>query len=151
MSAEQQDTRCAHCGHALTVDEREFYGNGCERCETELHHAMQDDRAPVLPPPPSEVERLLAENARLRIAFHDAIRRPLGVTPDSGAEFYDPRMADEAEERRRLARLGGRHPYQPHKLYPHLCGQCGYPEREALMHLPTATARSEQQGGAGAA
>jgi|GEM_PF-3049421 len=36
---------------------------------------------------------------RLLIAFHDAIRRPLGVTPDSGAEFYDPRMADEAEAR----------------------------------------------------
>ena len=43
---------------------------------------------------------LVAENARLRIAFHDAIRRPLGVTPDSGAEFYDARMADEAEARR---------------------------------------------------
>ena len=38
--------------------------------------------------------------ACLLIAFHDAIRRPLGVTPDSGAEFYDPRMADEAEARR---------------------------------------------------
>ena len=43
---------------------------------------------------------LAAENARLLVAFHDAIRRPLGVTPDSGAEFYDPRMADEAEARR---------------------------------------------------
>ncbi len=37
---------------------------------------------------------------RLRIALHDAIRRPLGVTPDSALEFYDPRMADEAEARR---------------------------------------------------
>ena len=79
MSAEQQDPRCAHCGRALTADEREFYGTACEACEVELHHAMQDDRAPVLPPPPSEVERLRAENARLRVAFHDAIRRPLGV------------------------------------------------------------------------
>jgi hypothetical protein len=100
VSAEQQDPRCAHCGRALTADEREFYGTACEACEVELHHAMQDDRAPVLPPPPSEVERLRAENARLRVAFHDAIRRPLGVTPDSRAEFYDPRMADEAEARR---------------------------------------------------
>ena len=41
-----------------------------------------------------------AEIERLKIAFHDAIRRPLGVTPDSGAEFYDPRMAYEAEARR---------------------------------------------------
>lgn len=49
----------------------------------------------------AEVARLTAENQRLRIAFHDATRRPLGVTPDSGAEFYDQRMADEAEERRR--------------------------------------------------
>ncbi|WP_342163009.1 hypothetical protein [Methylobacterium sp. SD21] len=48
----------------------------------------------------AEVARLTAENERLRIAFHDATRRPLGVTPDSGAEFYDQRMADEAEERR---------------------------------------------------
>ncbi len=46
-----------------------------------------------------------AENARLRIALHDAVRRPLGVTPDSAAEFYDPRMADEAEARR--PRMGG--------------------------------------------
>jgi hypothetical protein len=47
---------------------------------------------------------LEAENVRLRVAFHDATRRPLGVTPDSGAEFYDPRMAEEAEARRpRLA------------------------------------------------
>lgn len=45
----------------------------------------------------AEVARLREENGRLRIAFHDATRRPLGVTPDSGAEFYDPRMADEAE------------------------------------------------------
>ena len=33
---------------------------------------------------------LLAENRRLRIAFHDAIRRPLGVVPASGDEFYKP-------------------------------------------------------------
>ena len=46
------------------------------------------------------VAKLKEENDRLLIAFHDAIRRPLGVTPDSGAEFYDPRMADEAEARR---------------------------------------------------
>ncbi len=92
-----------------------------------------------------------AMRARLLIAFHDAIRRPLGVTPDSGAEFYDPRMADEAEERRRLARAGGRHAYQPHKLYPHFCAQCGYPEHEALMHLPAASGGSDQKGGDSAA
>jgi len=37
---------------------------------------------------------------RLLTAFHDATRRPMGVTPDSGLEFYDWRMADEAEARR---------------------------------------------------
>lgn len=37
---------------------------------------------------------------RLLVAFHDATRRHLGVTPDSGDEFYDHRMADEAEARR---------------------------------------------------
>ncbi|KMO32511.1 hypothetical protein VQ02_23490 [Methylobacterium variabile] len=41
-----------------------------------------------------------AENARLLIALHDAIRQPMGVTPDSAVEFYSPRMADEAEARR---------------------------------------------------
>lgn len=48
----------------------------------------------------NRITALEAENARIRIAFHDAIRRPLGATPDSGTEFYDQRMADEAEARR---------------------------------------------------
>ncbi|MCP6330343.1 hypothetical protein NL460_29835, partial [Klebsiella pneumoniae] len=34
------------------------------------------------------------------IAFHDAIRRPMGVTPDSGLEFFSDRLSDEAEDRR---------------------------------------------------
>lgn len=51
-----------------------------------------------------------AEIERLKIAFHDAIRRPLGVTPDSGAEFYDHRMADQAEERRAEARRARQEP-----------------------------------------
>lgn len=69
MNAEQQDTRCGHCGRVLTADEREFYGTFCEGCETELHHALQDERPPVLPPPQGETApmmRLKAENARLR-------------------------------------------------------------------------------------
>jgi len=32
---------------------------------------------------------LLAENRRLRKAFHDAIRRPMGIVPASGDEFYN--------------------------------------------------------------
>ena len=52
-----------------------------------------------------ERDRAEAENARLRIALHDAIRRPMGVTPDSAVEFYSPRMADKAEARRQ--RMGG--------------------------------------------
>jgi len=51
--------------------------------------------------------RLLAENRRLRVALHDAIRRGLGVVPDSAAEFYDPAMADEAERRRSQAPTQG--------------------------------------------
>jgi len=27
---------------------------------------------------------------KLKLAFHDAIRRPMGQVPDSGSEFYDP-------------------------------------------------------------
>ncbi|BAQ44343.1 hypothetical protein [Methylobacterium aquaticum] len=50
-------------------------------------------------------EALRQENRRLRVALHDAIRRPLGVTPDSAVEFYDQRQADEAEARR----AGGGH------------------------------------------
>lgn len=30
------------------------------------------------------------ENAALRRALHDAIKRPLGVVPDSALPFYDP-------------------------------------------------------------
>lgn len=63
---------CAHCGRPLTAEEQEYYGTSCERCETELHHAMQDDRAPVLPPPPNEVERLRAEIAQLRSRLLEA-------------------------------------------------------------------------------
>lgn len=33
-------------------------------------------------------------------ALHDAIRRPMGVVPDSAAPFYDPKRADAAEARR---------------------------------------------------
>jgi hypothetical protein len=39
-----------------------------------------------------------AEVARLRIALHDAIRRPLGVVPESAVEFYSYTMAEQAEE-----------------------------------------------------
>lgn len=49
---------------------------------------------------PSRLAASEARFARLLIAFHDATRRPLGVTPDSGAEFYDHRLAEEAEARR---------------------------------------------------
>lgn len=44
--------------------------------------------------------KLQRENVRLRTAFHDAIRRPMGVVPESGEEFYNVHEADLAEERR---------------------------------------------------
>ena len=148
-------TECGHCGwigsseQCLPSEEDVVCPACCSGgCEDEPSEKDIEAHGEAV------MQRILAAEAardRLLIAFHDAIRRPLGVTPDSGADFYDPRMADEAEERRRLARAGGRHPYQPHKLYPHFCGQCGYPEREALMHLPAASGRSDQKGGGDAA
>jgi len=40
------------------------------------------------------------ELARLRLALHDAIRRPMGVIPSSAEKWVDQSMLDEAEERR---------------------------------------------------
>jgi predicted RNase H-like nuclease (RuvC/YqgF family) len=57
---------CAHCGRPLTEEEQHYYGTACDRCESEMHFAMQDDRDPVLPPAENEEERLRAENATLR-------------------------------------------------------------------------------------
>ena len=37
----------------------------------------------------SEIKRLETEKKRLLIALHDAIKRPMGVVPDSALEFYD--------------------------------------------------------------
>jgi len=48
------------------------------------------------------IDELEAENERLRIALHDAIRRPMGVTPDTALEFYDQRLAEDRESVRRL-------------------------------------------------
>lgn len=48
------------------------------------------------------IERVKAENEALRIALHDAIRRPMGVVPASADPFYSPAMADEAEAIRAL-------------------------------------------------
>jgi hypothetical protein len=36
-----------------------------------------------------EVERLRAENDRLKTALHDAINRPMGVVPESAEPFYE--------------------------------------------------------------
>lgn len=42
--------------------------------------------------------------ARLKVALHDAFRRPMGTVPTSAEEFYDMDEADRAEKRRE--RLG---------------------------------------------
>ena len=65
---------------------------------------------PALSAAQAEVDRLREENRKLRIAFHDAIRRPMGVTPDSGAEFFDQRMVEEAERRRAALSSTGQRP-----------------------------------------
>lgn len=41
------------------------------------------------------------ENKALRIALHDAIRRPMGVVPASADKFYSVDEAARAEDRRR--------------------------------------------------
>ena len=43
---------------------------------------------------------LQLEISELTTALHDAIRRPMGVIPDSALKFYDQKEADKAEERR---------------------------------------------------
>jgi hypothetical protein len=48
-------------------------------------YSMGAARARSAPHPDPEEER-----ERLLVALHDAIRRPLGVVPDSAAEFYNP-------------------------------------------------------------
>ena len=47
-----------------------------------------------------ECDALRAENARLCLALHDAIRRPMGIVPDSAVEFYSQEEAEKAEVRR---------------------------------------------------
>jgi hypothetical protein len=61
---------------------------------------------------------LVLENERLRIALHDAIRRPLGVTPDTAMEFYNPALAFEREQLRREA-CSGRPPLFSSSLRSH--------------------------------
>ena len=52
-----------------------------------IHYRGQDNRD-------EWVDRLLAENERLRIALADSINRPLGVVPDSAIEFYSVNEQD---------------------------------------------------------
>lgn len=47
------------------------------------------------------IDLLEDENHKLKRALHDAIRRPMGVIPDSAREFYNETLAFEAEKRRR--------------------------------------------------
>lgn len=51
--------------------------------------------------------KLMTENARLREALADAIRRPMGVIPDSAAGLVTQKELDDAEFRRARAALGG--------------------------------------------
>ena len=41
-----------------------------------------------------------SEYTSLLIALHDAIRRPMGVVPDSAERFYSSEMSRDAELRR---------------------------------------------------
>jgi hypothetical protein len=75
------------------------------RREVDVTLNRQRSRPPEDPVPPWETLLDEVGEARLRfdrllVAFHDATRRPMGVTPDTGLEFYDYKMADDAEARR---------------------------------------------------
>lgn len=107
-------TECEHCGW---VGSSEQCGGGdddivCPVCCASIC-GDEPSEADIAKHGEAVMQRILAAEAardRLLIAFHDAIRRPLGVTPDSGAEFYDPRMANEAEARRAAKERGGEQP-----------------------------------------
>lgn len=96
-----------HCGDG----EREYYGGNlvCEGAHAENSQFIAQARE-GWPAALREIKKLIAririsaatnkelvriiqeserENARLRIALHDAINRPMGVVPDSAVEFYD--------------------------------------------------------------
>ena len=51
-----------------------------------------------------EADELLREAAKeidgLILALHDAIRRPMGVVPESAERWYSQKAADDAENRR---------------------------------------------------
>lgn len=40
--------------------------------------------------PSCEIEMMREEEQQLKQALHDAIRRPMGVVPDSALKFYAP-------------------------------------------------------------
>ena len=64
-------------------------------CE-EINHALwPDDPHRDTAEAPRRIDELRAENARLRECLRDAIRRPLGVVPDSAAEFMQERSDAE--------------------------------------------------------
>lgn len=69
------------------VLELENGGNGGGWCRgaviDRINRVLEDHQADTL-------SALRSENERLRTALHDAIRRPMGVVPDSAVEFYDP-------------------------------------------------------------
>lgn len=69
-------------GEALAL--RESIKHAKQEVLTEFSRAERAERATSAPE--DERERLL-------VALHDAIRRPMGVVPDSAAEFYDPERA----------------------------------------------------------
>lgn len=79
------------------------YHRWCERVAAEHEgHAKEIEALPV-PETDDEamVERLIADMEDLRLALADAIRRPMGVIPESAARFVTAEDLAEAEERRR--------------------------------------------------
>ncbi|NDV50547.1 DNA-binding protein [Salipiger sp. PrR003] len=85
----------------VTTKDRDDAFNEIDRLETqisELRAALEKaqpgqsaDNVIAASDTSKEVERLSAENERLRTSLHSAIRRPIGVVPTDADEFYDPR------------------------------------------------------------
>jgi len=99
-------TECEHCGWVGSSEQCGGYDDDivCPVCCLSICGDAPSE-ADTAKHGEAIMQRIIAAEAardRLLIAFHDAIRRPLGVTPDSGAEFYDHRMANQAEARRVL-------------------------------------------------
>lgn len=60
-------------------------------CNSRIRHNGEFEQRPDC-----RIAELESENARLRAALKDAIRRPMGVVPESAAEFMQETKGEQA-------------------------------------------------------